>query len=159
MPAYNASGTIVDCLQAILSSTAKPSEVIVYHDGLTDNVNRMALTPHVRVITNPGAAVGPARGRNIGARESTCEILIFVDADVIVAKDAFRLLLDEMASDSANLGGLWILRPGPAGDEADRALRKLATPLGPSERPTRGCHILVRPRGGAPGRLLDRRWF
>jgi GT2 family glycosyltransferase len=99
VPAYNASATIGDCLQAILSSATKPSEVIVYHDGLTENLSRIALAPDARVISNPGRVVGPARGRNIGARESTCEILIFVDADVIVAKDAFRLLLDEIASD------------------------------------------------------------
>jgi GT2 family glycosyltransferase len=100
VPAYNASKTIVDCLEAILSSTRKPSEVIVYHDGLTDNINTIALVPNVRVITNPGAPAGPARGRNAGSRESTCDVLIFVDADVIVAKDAFGLLLDEMDNDA-----------------------------------------------------------
>jgi GT2 family glycosyltransferase len=100
VPAYNASETIVDCLEAILSSTRKPSEVIVYHDGLTDNINRIALAPDVRVITNPGAPAGPARGRNAGSRESTCDILIFVDADVIVAKGAFGLLLDEIDNDA-----------------------------------------------------------
>jgi len=96
VPAYKASGTIADCLQAILSSTRKPTEVIVYYDGLTDNV---APAPNVRVIANPGAPVGPARGRNTAARESNCDVLIFVDADVIVAKDAFRLLLEEIESD------------------------------------------------------------
>jgi GT2 family glycosyltransferase len=99
VPAYNASATIGDCLQAISSSTTKPSEVIVYHDGLTENLSGIARALHVRVISNPGGVVGPARGRNIAARESTCEILIFVDADVIVADDAFRLLLDEIVSD------------------------------------------------------------
>jgi GT2 family glycosyltransferase len=100
VPAYNASTTIADCLKAILNSTQKPSEVIVYHDGLTDNVTQIALAPYVRVISNPSAPIGPARGRNIGARESTCDVLIFVDADVIVAKDAFRLLLDELDDDA-----------------------------------------------------------
>lgn len=99
VPAYNASATIGDCLQAILGSATKPSEIIVYHDGLTENLSRIALAPNARVISNPGRVVGAARGRNIGARESTCEIVIFVDADVIVAKDAFRLLLEEIASD------------------------------------------------------------
>jgi GT2 family glycosyltransferase len=100
VPAYNASETIVDCLDAILNSTRKPSEVIVYHDGLTDNVNKIALPPNVRVIANHGAPIGPARGRNAVSRESTCDVLIFVDADVIVAKDAFGLLLDEMEGDA-----------------------------------------------------------
>ncbi len=100
VPAYNASGTIVDCIDAILSSTRKPSEIIVYHDGLTDNVHKIARTPNVRVIANPGPPAGPARGRNAGSRESTCDVLIFVDADVIVAKDAFGLLLAEMEDDA-----------------------------------------------------------
>ena len=100
VPAYNASETIVDCLDAILNSTRKPSEVIVYNDGLTDNVNKIALPPNVRVIANHGAPIGPARGRNAVSRESTCDVLIFVDADVIVAKDAFGLLLAEMEGDA-----------------------------------------------------------
>ena len=99
VPAYNASGTIAECLEAILSSTRNPREVIVYHDGLTDKLMQIALAPHVRVISNPGAPVGPARGRNISVREATCDVVIFVDADVIVAKDAFRLLLEEMEKD------------------------------------------------------------
>jgi GT2 family glycosyltransferase len=99
VPAYNASGTIAECLEAILNSTRKPGEVIVYHDGRTDKLTQFALAPCVRVIANPGAPVGPARGRNIGVRESTCDVVIFVDADVIVAKDAFRLLLEEMEKD------------------------------------------------------------
>lgn len=100
VPAYNASNTIADCLEAILNSTQAPSEVIVYHDGLTDNVTRIALASNVRVIANHGAPVGPARGRNAAARDSNCDVFIFVDADVIVAQDAFRLLLREMEEDA-----------------------------------------------------------
>ena len=100
IPAYRASDTIVDCLEAILASTRKATEIIVYNDGLTDNLSKIKLAPNVRVITNHGAPVGPARGRNAGSRESICEVLTFVDADVIVAKDAFRLLLGEMEGDT-----------------------------------------------------------
>ena len=120
VPAYNASGTIVDCLEAILSSTRKPDEVIVYHDGLTDNINRIALAPNVRVITNSGAPAGPARGRNAGSRESTCDVLIFVDADVIVARDAFGLLLDELDNDAQ------ICAAFGSYDQAPRVLRSAA---------------------------------
>jgi glycosyltransferase involved in cell wall biosynthesis len=90
----------VDCIEAILKSTRTPSEVIVYHDGLTDNVSQVALAPSVRVIANRGAPVGPARGRNAAARDSTCDVFIFVDADVIVAHNAFELLLREMEKDA-----------------------------------------------------------
>jgi GT2 family glycosyltransferase len=100
IPAYNAAETIVDCVEAVLASTRKPNEVIIYHDGLTGSIDKIALAPNVRVVANPGAPVGPARGRNVASRQSTCDVLIFVDADVIVAKDAFCLLLDEMERDA-----------------------------------------------------------
>src|SRR5947209_5934148 len=82
VPAYNASDTILECVRAISNSVTPPSEIIVYNDGRIDNISERELGPVARVITNPGQPVGPARGRNIGAVESTCDILIFVDADV-----------------------------------------------------------------------------
>jgi GT2 family glycosyltransferase len=82
-----------------VGSTPKPEEVIVFHDGLTENIEQIALALNVRVISNPGAPVGPAKGRNTAAHGSTCDVLIFVDADVVVAKDAFQRLLDELESD------------------------------------------------------------
>lgn len=100
IPAYNAAETIVACVEAVLASTRKPNEVIVYNDGLTDSIDKIAPAPNVRVVTNPAAPIGPARGRNVASRQSTSDVLIFVDADVIVAKDAFSLLLDEMERDA-----------------------------------------------------------
>ena len=98
VPAYNATDTLPDCIQAILSSTLEPREVIVFHDGLTDGISQIEQLPTVKVISNPGPPVGPAKGRNVAAREVTCNLLIFVDADVVVAKDAFQLLLEELES-------------------------------------------------------------
>lgn len=99
VPAYNATDTLPDCIQAILSSTRKPYEVIVFHDGLTNDIDQIERLPTVKVMSNPGPPVGPAKGRNRAAREATCELLVFVDADVVVAKDAFQVLLDELESD------------------------------------------------------------
>jgi GT2 family glycosyltransferase len=53
----------------------------------------------VKIISNSGPPVGPAKGRNAAARQTDCEILVFVDADVLVAKDAFQILLAELAGD------------------------------------------------------------
>jgi len=96
VPAYNATDTLSDCILAILTATRTPQEVIVYHDGLTDAIDQIAQLPTVKVISNSGPPVGPAKGRNVAARMASCELLIFVDADVVVAKDAFQLLLAEL---------------------------------------------------------------
>ncbi len=100
VPAYNATDTLSDCIQAILASRRKPNEIIVFDDGRTDNIEEIKQQPTVKVITNPGAPVGPAKGRNEASRRAGSEFLIFVDADVLVAKDAFEILLDELDGDS-----------------------------------------------------------
>jgi len=99
VPAYNATDTLSDCIQAILSATRKPHGVIVFHDGLTEGIDQIADLPTVKVILNPGPPVGPAKGRNAAASQTDCEILVFVDADVLVAKDAFQTLLAELVGD------------------------------------------------------------
>ena len=157
VPAYNASATIGDCLQAILSSATKPSEVIVYHDGLTENLSRIALAPacasHFKPWQRCWSGARPKHRRpRIDLRNSD-----FCRRRCHCCERRFPSALGRDGKRQANLGSLWIVRPGPAGDDADRALRKHATPLGPSKRPTRGRHILGGPRGGAAGRLLDRR--
>lgn len=99
VPAYNATDTLSDCIQAILGATQKAYEVIVFHDGLTNGIDQIANLPTVKVISHSGPPVGPAKGRNAAARQTECEILVFVDADVLVAKDAFQILLGELAGD------------------------------------------------------------
>jgi GT2 family glycosyltransferase len=99
VPAYNATDTLSDCIQAILGATRKPHEVIVFHDGLTNGIEQIASLPTVKVISHSGPPVGPAKGRNAAARQTGCETLVFVDADVLVARDAFQILLAELAGD------------------------------------------------------------
>jgi cellulose synthase/poly-beta-1,6-N-acetylglucosamine synthase-like glycosyltransferase len=45
--------------------------------------------PEELIVVDEPAGVGPARARNDGARRASCEILVFVDADVAVHADAF----------------------------------------------------------------------
>lgn len=67
VPATDAPPTLAACLQAIRSSTAPPDELIV---------------------VDAPVRLGPAGARNIGAGRATGDVLVFVDADVLVHDDA-----------------------------------------------------------------------
>jgi GT2 family glycosyltransferase len=66
VPATNAPPTLGECLDAIRSADEPPDEVIVVEEG-----------------------GGPADARNRGAARATDTVLVFVDADVVVHRDAF----------------------------------------------------------------------
>lgn len=101
VPAHNAANTLRGCLEAILGSTRKPDEIVLYNDGSTDNTGEIAKEFAVRVITNPVAPAGPARARNIGARSSSADLYVFIDSDVVVDKNAIGLLIDALEADNS----------------------------------------------------------
>jgi glycosyltransferase involved in cell wall biosynthesis len=79
VPATDAPATLGRCLAAIEAADAGPDEVMV-----------------VRSAPGPG----PAHARNEGARGGSGEVLVFVDADVVVHQDAFRRIRAHFDADS-----------------------------------------------------------
>src|SRR5215470_5625797 len=91
VPAYNAEGTLARCLEAILSSEfakgfADNLECIVVDDGSSDSTSAIAQKYQTRVLSTGGRS-GPARARNLGARATSGDVLVFIDADVTVHSD------------------------------------------------------------------------
>jgi len=99
VPAHNAAATLADCLQAILTSSAHPDEVILFNDGSTDDTPRIAQRFPVQLLSNTGPPVGPAVGRNRCAAIAKSKTLVFVDADVIVHRDAIEALVSTIVKD------------------------------------------------------------
>ena len=83
VPATNAPPTLDACLQAIRTADEPPEEVIVVEEG-----------------------GGPADARNRGARQASGEVLVFVDADVVVHPNAFARIRRVFDSDPS-LGALF----------------------------------------------------
>jgi GT2 family glycosyltransferase len=84
VPAYNQSRHLAHCLTAILREARDDVEVIVVDDASTDDTVEIAQASGVRVV---GSATnrGPAHARNLGVQHASAELLIFIDADVVVA--------------------------------------------------------------------------
>lgn len=96
IPAWNAAHDIEACIKAIFQSTRVPNEVILYDDGSDDQTGAIAAGLGVDVIRNNDAPRGPGAGRNICAARTDADILVFVDADVVVEKDAIGSLENEI---------------------------------------------------------------
>ena len=100
IPVYNGADKIQKCLDSVFNQTYDNLEVIVVDDGSTDDV-LLALTNCKNKLTilhqeNRGA---PA-ARNYGFKISTGELLIFLDADIILRPDALEKMYLALKADT-----------------------------------------------------------
>lgn len=79
IPAYNAAGTIAETLDSVLGQTCAPAEILVVDDGSTDGCGDIAAGKSVRVSRIEHGGI--ARARNHGVRQTSADILCFLDAD------------------------------------------------------------------------------
>jgi len=81
IPTYNYGRFIKAAISSVLDQTRSPSEVIVVDDGSTDETTAVvaAFGKAVRYMRQDNAGVSAAR--NLGVRESTSQLIAFLDAD------------------------------------------------------------------------------
>ena len=89
VPVFNGSQFIGQCLDALSATHYSSHEVIVVDDASTDD--------SVEICCQKGATVlqlkqqsGPAAARNHGSKHARGEILLFIDADVVVHQDTIE---------------------------------------------------------------------
>lgn len=92
IPVYNAESTLGECLACVFGSSHAGFEVILVDDGSTDGTRAIAAGFPVTVVPT-GGRVGPAAGRNLGARAASGDILFFIDADVMLRTDSIDRLV------------------------------------------------------------------
>jgi hypothetical protein len=80
--------------------------LIVVNDGSTDSTAEVAAAHADLVIQLSGAPRGPAYARNRGAEMARGEVVVFVDADVVVHPDTLRRFAWEFVND-AELGAVF----------------------------------------------------
>jgi cellulose synthase/poly-beta-1,6-N-acetylglucosamine synthase-like glycosyltransferase len=92
VPVRDGAVTLPSCLAAVFASQAVPPlEVIVVDDCSRDGSAAVAERFPCRVVRLEHGR-GPSVARNRGAREARGDVLVFVDADVLVAPDTLARL-------------------------------------------------------------------
>ena len=104
IPNYNGSKTIGKCLKAVLSSKYDSFEVIVVDDASSDSSVDIISKFPCRLIRLDKHA-GASRTRNIGAEESSGEIIFFIDADCIVSEDTLSLVHEAITAQKGTVIG------------------------------------------------------
>ena len=92
IPCYNHAATIGKTLASLFAQTYPDVEVVVVDDGSTDDLDS-ALAPHqgkFRLVRQENRG-GPV-ARNRGFRESSGDLVLFSDADIVWRKDALAKL-------------------------------------------------------------------
>jgi len=109
IPSYQHAKTIAECLNSIFFQTRKPDEIIVVNDGSTDETERILAAYADRLPPTPGvggsrvltqANQGGNAARNNGFAASTGDLVIFCDADAVMAPDMLATMEKALADHS-----------------------------------------------------------
>lgn len=95
---YNRIGQIPATLESVLAQSRPFDEIILVDDCSPDNTVAWLKQhyPHVRVLQTPSNS-GPAVARNLGAKVSSGDILVFFDDDDVMLPGALQNFLDLFA--------------------------------------------------------------
>ena len=102
VPAYRSVATLGRCLHAIRASELPGVawELIVVDDRSDDGTRDVAGRMADRLVQIADGPRGPAHARNAGAAVAGGDILVFVDADVVLAADALRRMVAHLIAGS-----------------------------------------------------------
>ncbi|MGB7159509.1 MAG: glycosyltransferase [Tepidisphaeraceae bacterium] len=98
IPVRNGGDDLRECLRAVRRLDPRPAGVTVVNDNSTDGSGDVARGAGATVFRVDGPG-GPSVARNVGARSTFCEVVLFVDADVAVHPDVVGRVQDEFARD------------------------------------------------------------
>ncbi len=93
VPAYNASPHIEKCLSSISEQTIKNFEVILVDNCSTDDTAQRLEKYRFKILKPPEHTTA-AGGRNYGAKSASGNIIVFVDADVVLNPDSIKDIAD-----------------------------------------------------------------
>lgn len=95
VPVYNGGADLGSCLEALRSSDLAALEIIVVDDCSSDEAVDKAKTSTFANVSEIrflrlASRSGPAAARNAGATCASGDVLLFVDADVVVRRETLR---------------------------------------------------------------------
>lgn len=100
IPAHNEEDYLGATLDALDRQEYPPHEIVVVANGCTDRTVEEAQGKCDRLVTLSQKNLGVAR--NLGARMTTGELLLFLDADTVLEPDALRVIAEEFSAGDAS---------------------------------------------------------
>ena len=94
IPAYNEEKNIKECIDSVFESDYRKDkiEVIVVDDGSTDNTLNIAKGyPGIKILNQNH--LGKVEALNLGAKKSSNEFILTIDADTTINKDCIKELI------------------------------------------------------------------
>ncbi|AKM83679.1 hypothetical protein A2422_02275 [Candidatus Woesebacteria bacterium RIFOXYC1_FULL_31_51] len=102
IPTYNEEEVILTCLESLSKQTIKDFEVIIVDDGSTDltiqKIKSSSLERYFPLKILSQKHLGAGAGRNLGAKQSKEDILVFVDADMTFDRNFLKMLTKPIIS-------------------------------------------------------------
>jgi glycosyltransferase involved in cell wall biosynthesis len=94
VPVRNTVSEFQQCLRALSFCREDDTEIIVVDDCSSENIRSIA-EPHGVRYFRLSQWSGPAAARNLGVRNASGEIIVFIDADVLVVPSTLRTIREE----------------------------------------------------------------
>lgn len=98
IPVKNGAQYLDACLRSITRSRYRNVELIVVNDHSEDESVRIA-EQYKCTILQAGDETGANHARNLGARAANGDILVFVDADIVLERDAIMTIVELLEED------------------------------------------------------------
>ena len=90
---YNSEKTIKECIKSIINNTYTNFELVIVDDFSSDNTKKILKKINAKKVFNQ-KNMGPAFSRNVGANIVKADLIVFIDSDVEINKDAFSNLIE-----------------------------------------------------------------
>ncbi len=94
IPVRNDIENLKRCVDYIRASSTQPSEIIVVDDA-SDSDLKNELSDKAIFVIRLNKKSGPACARNIGAKSSKGDAILFLDSDVFLQRDAIEKIVNE----------------------------------------------------------------
>jgi len=106
VPIYNVEDYLEDCLESILKTDIKETEIILVDDGSTDNSNQLIRKfkqkdNRVKIIVKENGGLSSAR--NAGLNIARGEYILFIDSDDILYPEPLSRALENAMNDNSEI--------------------------------------------------------
>lgn len=99
IPAHNEEKTIATCIESVLENTYPYKEIIVIDDGSTDRTYAVAsrYKDRIKLLRRPKGGI-KAYALNYGLKFAKGDVIVTVDADTIISRDALERIAEYMSN-------------------------------------------------------------